>query len=180
MPCWRQSSNGLFAGFSGLQKASDLLRRELTFFHGQTPLYFDEESNISGGLNCWVQVTLLREGRVHLSHPITIVNERFGADFINTGQIFFDQIADEAYRDAMLGMAASANPMEKFALVPEGHTETLMGERMEQNEEIYARFTSDPTFRKVINEWLSKEVYDRFQQPLQTQESDRPKYGADS
>ena len=75
-------------------------------------------------------------------------------------------------------MAASANPAEKFALVFGGHVETLMTERMEQNDEIFARYMSDGNFRHVINEWLSKEVYNRLQYPLQTGNAEAAGYDA--
>jgi hypothetical protein len=40
--------------------------------------------------------------------------------------------------------------------------ETLFIERMEQNEEVFARYMNDPAFQKVITTWLSDEVYRRL------------------
>jgi type I restriction enzyme R subunit len=118
---------------------------------------------------------LLREERVRLSKLITIVNERFGTDFTEADQLFFDQLVEDAVANEMLSLAANANPPDKFALAFEGHVESLMVERMEQNEEIFAKYTNDPAFQKIVDEWLSKEVYDRLQQPDQLQDP-RPPY----
>jgi hypothetical protein len=40
--------------------------------------------------------------------------------------------------------------------------ETLFIERMEQNEEVFARYMNDPAFQKVITTWMSDEVYRRL------------------
>jgi type I restriction enzyme R subunit len=108
---------------------------------------------------------LVREERVRLSKLITIVNERFGTDFTEADQLFFDQIVEDATADEALGQVANANPVDKFALLFGGHIESLMVDRMDQNQEIFARYMSDPTFQKVVNDWLAKEVYSKLQKP---------------
>jgi len=35
-------------------------------------------------------------------------------------------------------------------------------ERMDQNEEIFARFMNDAAFQKVVTGWLSSEAYKRL------------------
>ena len=99
---------------------------------------------------------LLREERVKLSQLIVLINERFGTDFTNADQLFFDQIVEEAFKDERLSQAAGANPADKFALVFGGHVETLIVERMEQNEEIfrplYERFKFPSTDKRVAGE----------------------------
>ena len=61
--------------------------------------------------------------------------------------------------------------MDKFALLFGGHVESLMIDRMGQNEEIFGKYMSDPTFQSVVNEWLAAEVYRKLQKPMQTVES---------
>jgi hypothetical protein len=58
--------------------------------------------------------------------------------------------------------ARKVNPEDKFALVFNSLLETLFIERMEQNEEVFARYMNDPAFQKVITGWLSEEVYRRL------------------
>ena len=66
---------------------------------------------------------------------------------------------EAAISDAALKQAAVVNPGEKFELVFKNLLETLFVERMDQNEEIFARFMNDKSFQKVVTSWLSSEAY---------------------
>lgn len=99
---------------------------------------------------------------VPLSSLIDVINERFGTDFTDADQLFFDQIIEAAIEDGSLSEAAAVNPEEKFALLFTGLLETLFIERMEQNEDIFARFMNERDFQKIVSEWISKKVYLRF------------------
>jgi len=57
---------------------------------------------------------------------------------------------------------AVVNPGDKFELVFKNLLETLFVERMDQNEEIFARFMNDAAFQKVITGWLASETYKRL------------------
>jgi type I restriction enzyme R subunit len=57
------------------------------------------------------------------------------------------------------------NPEDKFALVFNRVLETLFVERMEQNDDIFARFMNDQTFQKLVGTWFVGEVYRRLQSP---------------
>jgi type I restriction enzyme, R subunit len=105
---------------------------------------------------------LLREERVALSQLITILNERFGTDFNQADQLFFDQIVEVAALDEGLKRAATANSSDRFELVFKNLLETLFVERMDQNEDIFIRFMNDPTFQKLITNWLSSETYKKL------------------
>src|SRR5690606_41176868 len=72
---------------------------------------------------------------LHDALPIYVINERFGTDFTDSDQLFFDQIIEAAIEDGSLREAAAVNPEEKFALLFSSLLETLFIERMEQNEE---------------------------------------------
>jgi len=113
---------------------------------------------------------LVREERVRLSKLIDVMNDRFGTDFTESDQLFFDQIVEDATSDSSLAIAANANPVDKFALLFGGHVESLMIDRMGQNEEIFGKYMSDPTFQSVVNEWLAAEVYRKLQKPSKTGE----------
>jgi hypothetical protein len=99
---------------------------------------------------------------VPLSRLIDLVNERFGTDFNQADQLFFDQIVEAALGDDALRQAAAVNPGDKFELVFKGLLETLFVERMDQNEEIFARFMNDRAFQKVVTAWMASEAYQRL------------------
>ena len=100
-----------------------------------------------------------REEEVPLSRLIDVVNDRFGTDFNNADQLFFDQIVEAAMADANLRQAAIANPGEKFELLFKNLLEALFVERMDQNEEIFARFMNDKGFQGLVTNWLATEAY---------------------
>jgi type I restriction enzyme R subunit len=102
---------------------------------------------------------LVREEAVALSRLIDLINERFGTDFTEADQLFFDQLVEAAVLDENLRQAAMVNPEDKFALVFNNLLETLFIERMDQNEEIFARYMNDGAFQKVVVSWLASEVY---------------------
>jgi type I restriction enzyme R subunit len=105
---------------------------------------------------------LVREEPVRLSQLINIVNDRFGTDFNQADQLFFDQIVEAAMADGGLQQAAAVNPGDKFELVFRNLLETLFVERIDQNEEIFVRFMNDPEFQKVITAWMASEAYRRL------------------
>lgn len=117
---------------------------------------------------------LVREESVALSRLIDIVNDRFGTDFNQADQLFFDQIVEAAITDEVLKQAAEVNPGDKFELVFKNLLETLFVERMDQNEEIFGKFMNDKAFQKVVTNWLASEVYKR----LRNKGALSPNYGS--
>jgi type I restriction enzyme R subunit len=107
-----------------------------------------------------------REAAVPLSQLIDLVNQRFGTDFNQADQLFFDQIVEAAVRDDNLRLAAVVNPEEKFELVFRNLLESLFVERMDQNEEIFVRFMNDVPFQKIVTAWMASEAYRRLRSSL--------------
>jgi type I restriction enzyme, R subunit len=105
---------------------------------------------------------LVREQPVRLSQLIDVVNERFGTDFNQADQLFFDQIVEAAMADDGLRQAAVVNPGDKFELVFRNLLERLFVERMDQNEEIFVRFMNDSPFQKIVTAWMASEAYRRL------------------
>ena len=97
-----------------------------------------------------------------LSQLIDVVNERFGTDFNQADQLFFDQIVEAAMADDGLRQTAVVNPGDKFELVFKNLLENLFAERMDQNEEIYVRFMNDTPFQKIVTGWMASEAYRRL------------------
>ena len=112
-----------------------------------------------------------REGEeAPLSQLIHVVNERFGTDFNEADQLFFDQIVEAAVADDTLRETAAVNPEHRFELVFGSLIERLFTERMDQNEEIFIRYKNDDPFRKVVSAWMASEAYRR----LRPAGADRP------
>ncbi|MBI5406297.1 MAG: type I restriction endonuclease subunit R [Nitrospirae bacterium] len=105
-----------------------------------------------------------RGEEIELSRLIDILNERFGTEFRPGDQLFFDSIREDAVADSYLRQAAIANTMENFGYVFRKALENLFIDRMEQNEEITAKFMNEEQFRDAVNRSLLKEVYEQIRE----------------
>lgn len=97
-----------------------------------------------------------------LSSLVDKLNDRFGTDFKQADQLFFDQVAESAVENETLKTAAQANTLDNFKHVFNRMLEGLFVDRMEGNEEIFGKVMNDPTFRKIASEHLMREVYERL------------------
>jgi type I restriction enzyme, R subunit len=96
---------------------------------------------------------------IRLSELIDILNERFGTDFTQADQLFFDQIQEEAIENEMLQKAAAANSKDDFRYVFDKTFDGLVIDRMDGNEEIFAKLMGDSEFRKLASEYILNKVY---------------------
>lgn len=117
---------------------------------------------------------VLREHPVPLSQLIDVVNERFGTDFNQADQLFFDQIVEAAMGDDGLRRAAAVNPGDKFELLFKNVLERLFVDRMDQNEDIFVRYMNDVPFQKVVTSWMAEEAYRRLRDNEDHTESTAP------
>ncbi|PIF34542.1 type I restriction enzyme R subunit [Flavobacterium sp. 9] len=104
------------------------------------------------------------ELEVPFSKLIDVVNERFGTDFNQADQYFFDQLIESAILDATIIKAAEVNPEDKFELVFKNLLQNLFMERIDQNEVIFSKFMNDSRFQKVVTNWLSNQAYNKIKQ----------------
>jgi len=100
---------------------------------------------------------------IRLSELIDILNERFGTDFTQADQLFFDQIQEEAIECEVLRKAAASNSKEDFRYVFEKAFEGLVIDRMDGNEDIFGKLMSDGEFRRLAMEHLLHKVYGALQ-----------------
>ncbi len=105
---------------------------------------------------------MARPQAVPLSRLVDALNERFGTDFNQADQLFFDQIVAAALADDGVRQAAAVNPGDKFELVFKGLLENLFVERMDQNEGIFVRFMNDASFQNAVTERMASEAYRRL------------------
>ena len=101
---------------------------------------------------------------VTLSSLIDKLNERFGTDFTEADQLFFDQIRISAEQDEKIVEAARANNLANFSSYLERMLDELFIDRMEGNEEIFSRVMTDKEFRAAAHEHLAREIFRHAQQ----------------
>jgi type I restriction enzyme R subunit len=102
--------------------------------------------------------------QIELSKLIDILNDRFGTDFKPADQLFFESILEDAVSNSSLRQAALANSMENFGYVFLKALESLFVDRMEQNEEITAKYLNEKDFRDTVGQSLLKQVYEQIRQ----------------
>lgn len=102
--------------------------------------------------------------KIELSQLIDILNERLGTDFKPGDQLFLESIREDAVADPEIRQAALANTMENFGYVFLKALETIFIDRMEQNEDITARFMNDQEFQDVVSKHLLKSVYEQVRE----------------
>ena len=118
---------------------------------------------------------LAREQVAPLSQLIDIINDRFGTDFNDADQLFFDQIVETAVADETLRETAAVNSEERFGLTFKTLVDNLFTERMEQNEEIYIRYMNDAAFRQAVSQWMGTEAYRRLRRAIEAGDSETAK-----
>jgi len=110
---------------------------------------------------------MVREDHVPLSRLVDIINQRFGSELNEADQLFFDQIAEAASLNESLQKAAEVNSLEKFQLVFKQVLESLLIERMQLNEELFADYMGKPDMQELISKWIGSRVYERLSVPEQ-------------
>jgi type I restriction enzyme R subunit len=98
---------------------------------------------------------------VTLSSLIDRLNERFGTNFTEADQLFFDQIRASAENDEHIAEAARANTFVNFSSYLDRMLDELFIGRMEGNEEIFSRVMTDKEFRAAAHEHLAREIFRR-------------------
>ena len=70
-----------------------------------------------------------------------------------------EQIKEDAGADEEIVQAARVNTIENFKFIWDQTLEELFINRMEQNQEIFAKYMNDAAFRTDISEILMEQVY---------------------
>jgi type I restriction enzyme R subunit len=107
---------------------------------------------------------MVREPHVALSTLVGKLNERFGTDFTEADQLFFDQIRASAEGDKKIVEAAKANTLPNFSSYLDRVLDELFIDRMEGNEEIFSRIMTDQEFRTAAHEHLAAEIFRRVRE----------------
>ncbi len=104
-----------------------------------------------------------------LSEIIQALNERFGTDFKEEDRLFFEQIKEKAGQDERVIQTAKTNSLEKFQLGIRKIIESLMMQRMAENDQIVTKYMDDDDFQKTVFPILAREIYKdiREREPVQ-------------
>ncbi len=102
----------------------------------------------------------IKDQEVPLSSLIDRLNERFGTDFTEADQLFFDQIRASAENDEKIAEVARANNFADFSSYLDRMLDELFIARMEGNEEIFSRVMTDTEFRSAAHDHLAREIFD--------------------
>lgn len=127
---------------------------------GSISLNNDKSYKLDGPTD--VATGLVREEEVPFSRIVDVVNSRFGTEFNQADQYFFDQIVETAIADEDIIKAAQSNPQDKFTLMFKSVLQQLFIERIDQNEEIFARYMDEKDFNKSVTELLAKIAYKKI------------------
>ena len=110
----------------------------------------------------------VKEEAVPLSSLVEKLNERFGTDFTEADQLFFDQITASAEENEKIVEAARANNLPNFTAFLERMLDELFIDRMENNEDIFSRVMTDKEFRSAAHEHLAEEIFKRVREEKRT------------
>ncbi len=94
-----------------------------------------------------------------LSEIIKALNERFGTEFKEEDRLFFEQIKEKACSDERVIETAKTNSLEWFQLGIRKIIESLMVQRMAENDDIVTKYMDDADFQKTVYPILAKEIY---------------------
>ncbi|ABQ05718.1 type I restriction endonuclease subunit R [Flavobacterium johnsoniae] len=109
-----------------------------------------------------VATGMVREEYTPISRIVDVVNERYGTDFTQSDQYFFDQIIESAIENDDIVQAAQSNPQDKFTLMFKNVLQQLFLERIDQNEDIFARYMEEKDFNKTVTGLLAKEAFNKI------------------
>lgn len=100
---------------------------------------------------------------VELSTIVEKINEELGTDFTEADQLFLDQLKEDALEDDHLRRSAQVNSRENFALEFDEALTEMFIDRMEQNQELFAKFMDNDEVQEAITKHLRRQVYEESQ-----------------
>jgi type I restriction enzyme R subunit len=127
---------------------------------GQIALEKEEEGMLSGVKEAGVRYQ--KEEFAPISEIIEVLNDKLGTDFTTSDQLFFDQIEEDMVQDDSLAKQAQSNTKDNFKYGFEDKFMDAVIERMEQNQELFAKLMDDPKMAGIVKEMLLDKVFKRL------------------
>lgn len=111
-------------------------------------------------------IRMSKEEKAALSEIIEVLNKRFSTEFNTADKLFFDQIEEELVLNDKLLLQAKSNTMDNFKFgFDDLFMDTLIN-RMEQNQDIFAKMMDDKDFGEIVKTYMLKKVYNRLNSVL--------------
>ena len=129
---------------------------------GSIDLSEGEASPLKGPTD--VGTAQVKDEEIALSSLVDRLNERFGTNFTEADQLFFEQIRVSAENNENIAEAARANNLSDFASYLDRMLDELFIARMEGNEEIFSKVMTDTAFRSAAHEHLATEIFLRIRE----------------
>lgn len=101
-----------------------------------------------------------KDEKAPLSEIIEVLNERFSTQFTEEDRLFFQQIKERACKSDQVIQTAMANPLDKFELGIRKLIESLMIERMGENDKIVTRYMADQEFQGSAFPILARDIFE--------------------
>lgn len=127
---------------------------------GSISLQYGEKGELSGTTEAGISSE--KEEFAPLSTIIELANERFGTEFDEADQLFFDQIETELVNDEQLQVQARVNKIDTFKFAFNDQVIDKIVDRMGQNEDIFNKITSDVDFKNFVFGQMLKSVYNKI------------------
>lgn len=127
---------------------------------GAIALKKGEEGLLSGVTEAGVRKG--KEEKALISQIIEVLNDKLGTDFTSADQLFFDQIEEEMVLDETLAKQAQSNTKENFKYGFEDKFMDAVIERMEQNEELFAKLMDNDKMAGLVKDMLLDKVFKRL------------------
>ena len=127
---------------------------------GQIALEQGTEGELSGAQEAGIRYP--KEEYAPISQIIEVLNERLGTDFAAGDQLFFDQIEEDMVQDEGLAQQAQSNTKENFKYGFEDKFMDMVIDRMEQNQELFAKLMDDDRMAGIVKEMLLEKVFLRL------------------
>ncbi len=104
------------------------------------------------------------EQQIELSRLIDVLNQRFGTEFTEADQLFFDQVAAVMKEDASVKQAALANSEENFRYPARKKLESVLIDRHQENAQLVNRIIGEGEFGEAVIRLLLNRVYEEVRE----------------
>ncbi len=109
-----------------------------------------------------------RDAKVFDCVVVKVLNDRFGTSFTEEDRIFFEQIREKASANQQVIATAKANPLDKFLLGIKPLIESLMIQRLSENDRIVTRYMDDQAFQNTAFPILAEAIFDTVRERERT------------
>ncbi|MGM0558141.1 MAG: type I restriction endonuclease subunit R [Myxococcota bacterium] len=100
------------------------------------------------------------ESQIELSRLVDLLNDRFGTEFTEADQLFFDQLAEEMMQDESVQRTARVNSEDNFRLSARKKLERKVIDRHQDNAKMVNKMLKKNALGETIMEMLLKRVYE--------------------